>query len=354
MKTKPWYWVIKILNYVFPGLVTTISVINPGINGYEKAMFPDMIYGTAYKPFVYRTLLPAMVRLIQAPIPMQVRDLINKSLSNVSILKSAIDKLGWEKDYLLDYSVAFILLYLFLLGFLGAFKYLFTRLISTNEIFLNVTSFVAIVGLPLLFKYYTYIYDFPTLFLFTLGLGLMAAEQWNLYMLVFIFATFNKETSILLAFIYFIHNFPNIMAGKLFLKLLIMQLVFYAGIKLVVTILFVNNPGTFLEFHLFDHNLIILRNIDLLPLLLILLPIIILVFYKWREKPKLLKDGLWVLVPLVSIAVFYGFIDEYRAYYEAYPIICLLIIYSFGKLIGVKLETRPNMRIGNSASLAYL
>ena len=41
----------------------------PPINGDEQSMFSEMVYGTAWKPFAYRTLLPTSVRIISEVIP---------------------------------------------------------------------------------------------------------------------------------------------------------------------------------------------------------------------------------------------------------------------------------------------
>src|SRR4030067_2989914 len=61
---------------------------------------------------------------------------------------------------------------------------------------------LAVIFLPAFFKYYTYLYDFPILFLFTLSLLLLIREKPIPFLLVFILATLNKETSILLAILF--------------------------------------------------------------------------------------------------------------------------------------------------------
>src|SRR5262245_46933836 len=64
------YQAVYILVVAFlAAIVFSIFVQRPGINGYNRAMFPDMIYGRAYKPFVGRALAPATVRLIVTALP---------------------------------------------------------------------------------------------------------------------------------------------------------------------------------------------------------------------------------------------------------------------------------------------
>jgi hypothetical protein len=45
-----------------------------------------------------------------------------------------------------------------------------------------------------------------------------------------------------------------------------------------------------------------------------------LIFYGWPQKPRFLKMSfVMILPPLVIMALFLGYIDEWRGYYEAYP-----------------------------------
>lgn len=342
MKANIWHRIYTILSLVIPVIVLFISVIDPGINGYERAMFPDMIYGTAHKPFVYRVLLPSMVRLIQSPLPIHTRIAINENLSNTPLFSMAINQLGWERNFLLDYTIAIIILYFFLYGLIGAIKYLFNELVSSPFHISEIASLLMVAFLPVMFKYYTYIYDFPNLFLFTLAMGLMASQQWNLFLLVFTLATFNKETSILLTMIFYVHYSKNSLDRKIFIKHLIIQLFLFAAIKFILTYLYINNPGSFVEFHLYDYNLILLRKIRIIPSLIIWIPVVFLIFYKWNEKPTLLRDALWILVPLICLTALFGFIDELRDYYEAYPIVSILVVYSLGKLVGFDLKSNTS------------
>ncbi|HVP40036.1 MAG TPA: hypothetical protein VMS93_12725 [Candidatus Saccharimonadales bacterium] len=39
-------------------LVLFVFVQHPGVNGYDRAMFGDMVYGRAHQPFVTRPLVP--------------------------------------------------------------------------------------------------------------------------------------------------------------------------------------------------------------------------------------------------------------------------------------------------------
>ncbi len=167
----------------------------------------------------------------------------------------------------------------------------------------------------------------------------MVRQRWRLFLLVFALACLNKETAILLTFIFAIHfllreRLERGLAGRL----LVAQLAVFSLIKVAVTLVFRDNPGSFLEFHLFDHNFYLLK--PYLPSsVAVPLAVAVLVFHKWSEKPAFLKSSLWILVPLFSVSLFFGQLDEGRAFYEVYPIVVLLVCYSLAKILDVDVVT---------------
>jgi hypothetical protein len=119
--------------------VLLFFLISPGINGYEKAMFGDMIYGTAHKPFVYRFLLSGVVRLIVALIPSGMRD---------AMVHSELHLFNWESYLLPEYFVAIILMCASLIGFCYAVKYIFRGVFQSSTLTMDVVSIIALAGLP--------------------------------------------------------------------------------------------------------------------------------------------------------------------------------------------------------------
>ncbi len=75
-----------------------------------------------------------------------------------------------------------------------------------------------------------------------------------------------------------------------------------------------------------------------LTLAVSLLGLIILVFYKWDEKPDFLKISLSVLIPLVFLTFFLGYLDELRDYYEAYAALIIILSHSIAKLLDLEIE----------------
>jgi hypothetical protein len=308
------------------------------VNLYYKASFADMIYGKAYKPFVYRVLLPVTVRIITSAIPSKSRTFLNQMLENDQLVKNLLYKFQFraKQEYLIESGITLILMYLSLLGFVFGMRYFLQGIFLAPRIFEDIVLLIALCGLlPFFAK--GYIYDFSTLFLFTLGLGLMVRAKWWPFLFVFLMACLNKETTILLTMIFIIHfHNEERMNRLLFKRLLLSQLFIFLFIKLWLFLTFRSNPGTFLEFHLVDNTKILLKPYPLIITVFIWIAVALLVFYKWRDKPNFLRHGIWIIVPLFLLSLFFGLLYEVRVYYEVYPIFILLSCHTVGKILGIK------------------
>jgi len=322
-------------------LYVLISFVKlPGINGYERAMFPEMVYGTAWKPFVYRTLLPTTVRAISEVIPQKVHNYFTEKVSNSQLSILVLEKLKWESEYITEYLVAMLLMYLSLLGFVYAFRKLFNEIYSSSKWFINFISIVMLFALPPMFQYYSYVYDFPTLFLFTLGLLFLKQRNWSYFLILFFIACFNKETTILLTLVFVIHHYKDSsISKKVYTQLIAAQLAIFLMVKILLYFIFLNNAGGFVEFHLIDRNYLIFNGYSLV-VFVVLLTIFLGIFSRWDEKPKFLKDSLWIAIPLLILTLFLGFFDELRDYYEVFPVIVLLISYNIAKILGIEITHR--------------
>lgn len=305
----------------------------PNINGYERAMFPEMIYGTAWKPFVYRTLLPTTVRLISEVIPHEIHSTLTAKVEESVFLTRVLEKFKWESEYITEYLLAMILMYLSLIGFVIIFKKLFCELYDSPKWFTNLICIILLFALPPMFQYYSYVYDFPTLFLFTSGLLLLKQRKWIYFLILYFIACFNKETIILLTLVFAIHFFEDEkLSKKFYLQLIAIQFIIITLVKILLLFVFINNPGGFIEFHLIDRNYLIFNGYSL-STFVVLLIIFLVLFSKWNEKPKFLKDALWISVPLIILTLFLGFFDELRDYYEVFPVMVLLISFNIAKIL---------------------
>lgn len=314
-------------------------------NGWRRVYFADMIYGRAWRPFVYRVLLPQTARLLVAPIPEATRTAIDDRLDSIPFIHRVTSTIGWEKEYLTEYIAAAGLMFLSLLGFGWALRYLFTGLFQSPPWLANIIPFIGILALPPLFTY-TYIYDFSTLFLFTLGLAYLVRRKWSLYLIIFLAGCLNKETIILLTAIFIFYYLKDQNLGrKKFVQLLIAQLAIFAVIRLSLQWIFRNNQGSLLEFHLLDHNLPLLYNLVKPYSFLVLISIIVfgfVFFYHWPVQPRLLRISFCCVTPTLLLLTFlFGFLEEWRDYYEAYPIIILMLTFAICQLTHVNLTEKP-------------
>ena len=199
--------------------VLIVFVKLPPINGYKPAMFSEMVYGTAWKPFVYRTLLPTSVRIISEIIPEGVHKSLTEMVESNLSLSLVLEKLKWESEFITEYLVAMVLMYLSLIGFVYVFRKLFDEVYSSQVWFKNLISIILLFAIPAMFQpnYSNYVYDFPALFLFTFGLLLLHQRKWNYFLILFLISCFNKETTILLTLFFAIHFYKDAEVSKHFI-----------------------------------------------------------------------------------------------------------------------------------------
>jgi len=340
--------------YVFlawVGLDASLRVRHGSLNETRRASFEGMVYGDAYKPYVRRTLLPTTIRLVAAACPTGCREPLEKAILRRPVPR-LIAQLGWEQQLLLEYLVALVLIYGCLLGFVFALRDLFADLFATGGLVRDVAPLAALLLLPFISgeyhhwgEYGHYVYDFSTLFLFTLGLRLLAGARWTAFLFVYFVACLNKETTILLTLVFVVHHArAATMPRSRFWRLLALQLGLFAIVQLALAFAFRRNRGEAVEFHLLDHNLALFRPLPMVALSFCLV-LGLLVALHWRRKPRFLRDALWILAPLLVLTLLLGYLDELRDYYEAFPVVFLLVFPSVASLLGVRIESRSQVAV---------
>ncbi len=175
-----------IVTALLTGCVLIMFVIFPGINDDKPSMFGDMIYGKASKPFVYRALLPVTVRVLSAPVPQTLRNTISNEIEDNISLNKLFKKLNWEKELAVEYFFAMLIMFFSLWGFSFAIRYLFTLFYNTSSRVADSVSVLALLGLPTMFQYTSFIYDFPLLLLYTLGLIFLYKQDWSKFLIIFL------------------------------------------------------------------------------------------------------------------------------------------------------------------------
>jgi hypothetical protein len=351
MKQKPSVLVQK-LGYVFMLALVSLYVLaiffrpthdRYGINQYKHSLFLPSINGTAYRPFVYRVLLPVSVRTILSITPQNVQDSFPAFVEDHSYTIQIFQLYQWETGAAYSYFVATFLMWLCFIGF-GHYAAKLTRL-TLN---LNETPFLrallagsALLALPTLFCYTSYIYDPPQIFLFTLAFYLLASKKIWAFLITFVFCVLNKETAILLIPLYVLLYYREHPRKKLFGTSAVL-IVIYTVIKLYIDHVYRANLGTGMEWHLFPDNFTLLTFGWTFTGFMTFLVYAFLLIYKWNEKPGFLKIAFLGTFPILfGMTLMFGLINEWRDYYEAYPVAFALVVDSLQRLGNMlsKLET---------------
>jgi len=303
-----------------------------------------------HRPFQYRVLMPLVIRAIEAAIPIKVKDTVTriaapKILANMENREVAIEKAEVISNHIFR-SVLYIglnILMMFL--FLISLRLLASTLDIFPSLWIDIAPLGMVLVMPIFYDCAVYMFDFPHLVLFTLGMYLLYKQNWALYLIVLGVSILNKETGILMVVIFAIVYISRMDRAR-FIKLLGIQIAIFLVIKISLYTIFRDLPGGFVEWRLGDNieHLAKLSNYFrftptgrsmLLPINLniplprgINLPmfvaIVLVVWYRWREKPLFLRKALGYLVVVVPLALTMGLVFELRAYFDVLPIIYLL------------------------------
>ena len=305
-----------------------------GINQYKRAMFLDTINGTAYRPFVYRALLPVTVRTIASLTPPNIHEASTAFVEDHRATIKIFETYQWETSAACTYFVAAILMWLCLMGFghYAARLTLFTLNLDETPLRRALLAGSVLLGLPAFFSYTSYIYDPPQLFLFTFALYLLARGRMTAFLVTFVFCVFNKETAILLIPIYAV-VYHQQHTRRQFIGITTALIAIFAAIKLLINHVYQANPGFSVEFHLFPDNFLLLTYGWTFTGLLTFLALLWLLLYNWNKKPRFLKIAFLLTLPiLIGMTFLFGLLNEWRDYYEAYPIAFALAVDSLQRL----------------------
>lgn len=301
-----------------------------GIGSNPRAALPDLLDGAAHKPFQYRLLVPALLNLAAPLLPARLE--LPGALASLTAIVNQLAASDPSRA-----AAALLTLALMFAALLGS-VYALGRLMLRLGYPLRLARWLTLLYPLTLVVFFlaAYLYDFPNLFLFSCALLLLApspsgaphtARHWLLYLLIFGLATLNKETSIILLIPFALLYFPRLERTR-FALLSLAQLGVYALIKLALYVRFAPNPGGMVEVHWQDH-LRLFQNLPVFMLLtaaLVVILIVLPVAAGWRQKPRFLRQALWMVVPLLPLYFLFGVPFEVRVFMEVYPVIFLLLI----------------------------
>lgn len=294
------------------------------VNGDPRSTLEGLIYGTAHNPFVQRSLVPVLTRTVNGAIPSGAREQVRNRLSAIPKVQKEAGRLGWDLNYLTEYLVAFFFSFVALLVFPFVLRSLFASLYDADERVLSVVPLASMFALPPFFFVGThYIYDFPALLLFSLGLLLIVKRKWTLYYVVFVVGCFNKETMVLLLLPLMLIYRGVVSRRELSLHAAL-HLVLFGIIKGLLMSIYGGNPGGAVEFHLYGNIDKLLRPYPL-ETLLVAVAVGVLIWFDYRSKHPVLRSAAWLLAPFLLLMFVFAWIDEGRDLYEVLPIYFLII-----------------------------
>jgi len=325
-----------------------------GVNNNERALFADMLSGSAERPFVTRTLIPWLTRGIAGIFPESIHTAASDSARTSSFIGDWLTHINIPAALALEGFISLAIQLGSLIGFAHAIKALLTRVYQAPTFFASLATLTALFGLlPMLL--FGYIYDLPNLFLCTLALYWIATRKIASYAIVFILAIMNKETAVLLIVpsVLLFWDFKQPSLVKVCTGILA-QVAVYLAVRLPINAAFKTNPGVAFEFNI-DEHLYVLVNHPVVWGISVLfgLGVIGLVFHGWREKPALAMLGALPMLPLIGLFVVSGFPFEIRVFYEVYAAGFLGLIFSLaGKRIPI--QSKPPVTLDGIKSLPGL
>jgi hypothetical protein len=303
----------------------------------------NLAAGRAVEPFVKRRLLVDLARGLSAAIPQRAWVAFREALSGEGRLAEGMSRLlgwlGWApKDYPLLVS-AHLLIYASVVGFLFACRWLTLLLYECPRWLAGLAG--AALGVALLGglggrHFCAYPYDLPQAFLFTLALASLIARRWW-FLPLFALACYSKETSVLLIAACFLLA-PDWRSRRLGGQLAVLTALFL-GIRCWIDL----HYSTWKEPFWFPR-----RNLFVLAMssfYLWLAPFLVVGLVRfasaWRSYPLALRKLCLLVVPLVGMAFFKGWIEELRQYLELLPIFGLLVFQWLVREIGAERLLRP-------------
>lgn len=322
--------------------VVTMFYFSPGVNGYERAHFPELVHGRAWRPFVTRTLFPVTVRVASRAIPASFDAWVQDQPLGARLIASRTvrDRLGFRPPYLREYLTAFLLSVVCLVLLSLTLEKLWTALMRPAAPHASAFGVLAVLALPTMFIYYSYIYDFPTLLLYTACLLMMVRRRWGPYFALFAVGCLSKETMLLLIAvfaIYFRRSFETERAT--YLRFILIQVLILAVVRGGLAFVYRANPGGIAEFHLLRHNFRLMTHHWSPESFVAWGVVAILVLRNLTRRPYFARVAAAMLLPLVGLTLFLGYLDELRDYYEAYPALALLIGCSVSEWLGRPVES---------------
>lgn len=319
-------------------LIFRLFLAYADVNFYYPARFDSLMDGTAYRPFVFRQLVPQLTRVIGFITPPSLDRALDDWAKETPFIGYMLMDFRTRQGFVTESLAALLIMYGCLVAYGVGIRYLWDSVYREPVWLRFVVPVVGFFFLPLFFSH-GYVYDLATLASFAWALGLMARGQWLAYCTVFFFSCWNRETTIFLAIV-FIAAYAGRLARRRFFALLAYQIGVPCVVKEILEAIFWSNPGSTLEWQGFA---IFREPLPISPgWVVIWLLFIVSLTWRLREKPFFLRRATWLFFPLLVIFLLAGRPDELRIFYEFVPVAIVLLVSTVASLLGVRLRSRQD------------
>lgn len=315
---------------------TYLFIMEPGLPRQARTILSTTLQGKAHKPFVYRLLVPEIVKGLTAIIPDSVKQTLLYYAHGYKWNDKYLQKLGWEIDYLFENLLTTAVLFLLFFGFFWVARALIGAFYPYPDFVVDLAPLANVLLLPMFFVITNYTYDPGVLFFSALGLLLIQKRAHLLFLAVFIVACLNKETAVLLSFVFLVKE-HGLMSQWRLTAWMVGLVSIAIAIKLTTYLLFVANEGGFVVMHL-QHNWEALTFQRWYPPYLQFAVLIwgFLVGFQWSQKPEFLRQAFLVtFIPELLLGCLFGWLDEIRIFLDAYPALFLLSLPTFMTLFRI-------------------
>jgi hypothetical protein len=297
------------------------------------AHFQGMINGDDSKPFVARVVVPFVVRTAGNLVPQERAEDFVTPLRRLGF--HFPQKLSPPRKGHIDLRYYGVWMYLAIasLTLLGEGIYRVLRhYYDGPPILFEATAVASLILWPALIAYSSFMIDAFTPMIVVWTMLMAIKRRWPAYYLLLLLAAFHKETMVAIPMaVCYLYYYQR--PWRRFLPVVALQIAGVLAIRIYLSfVVFGANEGTFVQFHLFDHNLSLDVLRTFLPTLVLILALVLgLVLKDFSHKPRGCKALAITVLPLLVFGALFGYLDEIRQYAEAYPgLVCL----AFPTLVG--------------------
>lgn len=296
----------------------------------EKYSLPQMLEGTAIRPFVYRQLLPMTANAVESVIPQKVRTTFLNKLAEEPPVSNPIQRYfpGATDAANPQYALRYFLVYA--MSFLSMFAAMFAIRAACIEVIgdrvaATLTPLAIAAVFPLILTEGGYYYDMPELMFMALGIWLVLKRRIVPLVIVTVIATLNKESYLLfvLTLVPFIalrysRKQTVMLTGGLLAAAVVVNLLIkarYAGnsgspmeYQLMSHIQYLINPRNYIRMEM-NYGILTTKGFNLFHLLLVAL----LLRAGWRGLPPFVRTHAWIAL-MITVPLFIAFCyrDELR------------------------------------------